>query len=323
MASGQASETESYFGGAHVHGVPSHSFGGHGFGHQSHHGGHGYGHNDSYGGLHHDDHHGYGNDDYGHNDHHDYGHIDHLSYGGIHHDDHHGYGHENHGYGHEDHGYGHNSYAGDDRHGGHYASHDKPKYDLPHTGLRSDFGLSSHNDKFGKHGVHSLINDHDHKKAEHRYTGYGSHDDKLSHSVDDWLKGGSSGYGKKSRHDSHRHTPHKRRSSSSHHSRSDYGKSIGYDDFDKKSLHSSKKSYGNSFLKHDHKGTDDCETKLEIKKEPLEEIEVQRRLEKIDKLDVSIKNKVEDDFKPKIEVKETACKEIKNNKGMYVEIYHL
>ena len=82
-----------------------------------------------------------------------------------------------------------------------------------------------------------------------------------------------------------------------------------------------------SILKRDHKGTDDCETKLEIKKEPLEEIEVQRRLEKIDKLDVSIKNKVEDDFKPKIEVKETqeetACKEIKNNKGMYLEIYHL
>ena len=67
-----------------------------------------------------------------------------------------------------------------------------------------------------------------------------------------------------------------------------------------------------SILKRDHKETNDCKTKLEIKKEPLDEIEVKRGLEKMDKLDVSIKNEVQDDFKPKIEVKE-----IKNSEGIY------
>ena len=50
---------------------------------------------------------------------------------------------------------------------------------------------------------------------------------------------------------------------------------------------------------------DDCKTKLEIKKEALDEIEVQRGLEIMDKLDEQ--NQTQDDFNSKIEVK----KEIK------------
>ena len=51
------------------------------------------------------------------------------------------------------------------------------------------------------------------------------------------------------------------------------------------------------------KDKDDCKTNLEKKEEILDDIEVQRGIEIMDKLDVpTIKNKVEDDFKADIKV---------------------
>ena len=51
------------------------------------------------------------------------------------------------------------------------------------------------------------------------------------------------------------------------------------------------------------KNKDDCKTKLEIKEDILDDMEVQRGIEIMDKLDVpTIKNEVQDDFKAKIKV---------------------
>ena len=73
------------------------------------------------------------------------------------------------------------------------------------------------------------------------------------------------------------------------------------------------------------KNKDDCKTKLEIKEEILDDMEVQRGIEIMDKLDVpTIKNEVQDDFKAKIRAeKDTKTKFEKKRELEIVENLNL